>query len=99
MRRFEGFSAKASLSRIEMARLNLATLGRIVPEWGQPFARRALSSVRVNFERFGLTAVLERGYRRRLITHAQSRAAPRIRRASPRSVDRWMPTSKPRAGC
>ena len=62
-----------------MARLNLATLGRIVPEWGQPFARRALSSVRVNFERFGLTAALERGYRRRLITHAQSRAAPRIR--------------------
>ncbi len=62
-----------------MPRLSFAALGRTVPEWAQPFARKTLGVMRITGNRLGITYLLERSYRRRLMLHAYSRAVPRIR--------------------
>jgi len=62
-----------------MPHFSFGVLGRMIPKWGQPVARRALGAIRAMLDRFGIAAAQERGYRRRLVTHAFSGSIPRIR--------------------
>jgi len=62
-----------------MPHFSFGVLGRMIPKWGQPVARRTLGAIRAMLDRFGIAAAQERGYRRRLVTHAVSGSIPRIR--------------------
>lgn len=59
--------------------MNAKTLGRMVPNWARPFARRMVGAVRSILELTGAADLFERSYRRRLIVHSAAQRYPEIR--------------------